>query len=91
MSDFISAMTEWNKSKDKFVSDRLETDSKKLAPRKNILTTIPVEFEQEIKEFVKMKRKQADEQFVSNLDRRKTELSIEFEEFNPVPRRSDYE
>lgn len=91
MSDFLNAMTEWNKNKDKFVADKLETDSSKLAPRKNIFITIPLTFEEEIKAFVKLKRKEADGLFVSNLDKSKTELFLEFESSNPPPKRSDYE
>lgn len=91
MSEFISAMTEWNKKKDRYVAEQLSTESNTLSPRKNILVTVPLLFEEEIKAFVKAKRKEADVLFVAELDTKKTELSIVFESVNPAPRRSDYE
>lgn len=88
---FLEAMTEWNEKKEKYVSAQLSTESDKLAPRKNILLTVPLEFEDDIKAYAKLKRKEADNNFVSSLSRKKTELYINFESVNPPPRRSDYE
>lgn len=91
MSEFIKAMTEWNKKKDKYIASELETESQKLSPRKNILITIPMLFEEEIKAYVKSKRKEADSIFVENLDSEKTKLALAFESSNPPPNRGDYE
>lgn len=90
MSEFVAAMTEWNRSKDAFVKGNLEPGKDK-APRKNIFITIPLAFEDEIKDFVRSKRKEADAKHTGSSETRKTELMIEFEENNPPPRRSDYE
>lgn len=90
MSDFIDAMMKWNRAKDDYVKSNLEPGKDK-APRKNIFITVPLEFEQEIKDFVKTKRKEADSKHIGSSETRKTELMIEFEESNPPPRRTDYE
>lgn len=90
MTAFIDAMTNWNQRKDAFVKDNLEPGSSK-APRKAIFITVPLEFEEDIKNYVKAKRKLADSTFKGSPATRKTELMIQFEENNPPPKRSDFE
>lgn len=88
MTDFITAMMDWNKSKEKFVASQLSTAKEKLAPRKNLYVTIPEKFETEIKEFIKAKRQEADDAQSLISARRKVELALEFEKDNPPPRRA---
>jgi hypothetical protein len=90
LSEFVSAMMKWNKEKEVYIKSKLEPGSGK-APRKNIFITVPLEYEEEIKAYVKNKRKEADSLFLGSSETRKTELMIEFEESNPPPKRSDYE
>ena len=90
MSNFIQAMTQWNADKDSFVKSKLEPGISK-APRKTLLVTIPVEFEEDVKSYIKEKRKEADSKHVDMSGVRKTELMLEFEASNPPPKRSDYE
>lgn len=87
---FIEAMTEWNGKKDLFVKQNLEAGVDR-APRKNIFITVPLEFEEDIKQYVRSKRKEADSKHVGTSAVRKTELMLEFEASNPPPKRSDYE
>lgn len=90
MSDFVSAMLEWNRNKEKYVKNNINAGEDK-APRKNIFITIPLIFEEEIKDFIKSKRKEADSTHVGTSEISKTKLMIEFEEKNPAPKKSDYE
>jgi hypothetical protein len=90
LSNFIEAMTEWNRKKNDYVKATLEPGKNK-APRKNIFITIPLDFEDDIKDYVRSKRKEADSTHVGTSDLRKTELMLEFEEKSPPPKRSDYE
>lgn len=85
-TNFVNAMLDWTREKDKFVSEQLSTGTNNLSPRKNIMLTVPLEFEDEIKAFAKSKRKEADENYSSTLDVKKIELSIAFEKENPPPR-----
>lgn len=87
--NFVQAMTDWRKERDSFVNTNL--DKSKIAPRKTLFVTIPEIYEQEIKDFIKSKREQADDDFMNKSDLRHTELSIKFEEANPPPQRKDYE
>lgn len=87
---FIEAMTEWNQKKELFVKRNLGTGVD-LAPRKNIFITVPLEFEEDVKQYVKSKRAEADSKYVGTSAVRKTELMLEFEASNPPPKRSDYE
>lgn len=88
--DFIEAVIDWNKRKDEFVTSQLSTGNERLAPRKNIFLTIPLEAEQEIKEFVKAKRAEIDKKFSSNIERQKIQFSISFEQENPMPHSKDF-
>lgn len=89
-NDFVSAMLNWNRSKEKYISENMPEVKKALAPRKDIFIRIPTQFEEEIKEFVKSKRKEADENFSGSSERMRLELSLTFEEFNKPPKSSDY-
>lgn len=85
-NDFVSRMLEWSKKKDTYIDSKLSTDKGQLAPRKNIMLRIPLEFEEEIKAFAKRKRKESDANYTGSLERHKMELAIEFEKNNPPPR-----
>jgi hypothetical protein len=86
--DFVEAMLDWSKKKDAYINDNMSTG--KSAPRKNIFITVPIEFEQEIKDYVKGKRKEADRLFSSSIERSKMELAIKFESFTPPPKSNNY-
>lgn len=86
--DFVNAMLEWSKQKDAYIGDNISVG--KLSPRKTIFITIPTDMEQEIKEYVKNKRAESDAIFLNSSERRKIELSIEFENKNPPPNAKDF-
>lgn len=90
MTGFIQAVADWNKSRDEFIKKNSEPGRDK-APRKNIFITVPLAFEEDIKAYVKAKRKEADSKHTGTSDLHRAELGIQFEESNPPPRRSDYE
>ena len=88
--DFVAAMLQWRKDQEKYVSNNLVGSKTGLAPRKVILLTVPEQFEQEIKDFAKAKRKEADSVFSGATERDKMELAIKFEESNPPPSRNSF-
>lgn len=88
--DFVSAMMNWRKEQEKYVSDNLTGSKSGLAPRKTILITVPVEFEQSVKDFAKAKRKEADAGFSGIAERERMELAIKFEETSPPPSRNNF-
>lgn len=88
MSDFIRAVTEWQKKKETFVNNN--TSKGRVAPRKNIFITIPVSYEEDIRGYIAAKRKEADAIFDSEREAEKTALALQFEKSNPPPRRVDF-
>lgn len=90
MSSFIDAMLAWNRKKDEFIRDRLSDVKKNLSPRKNIMLTVPIIFEEEVKAFAKLKRKEADDILNQDAERNALVIALDFERNNPPPRASDY-
>lgn len=90
MSSFIDAMLAWNRKKDEFIRERLSDVKKNLSPRKNIMLTVPILFEEEVKAFAKLKRKEADDILNQDAERNALVIALDFERNNPPPRASDY-
>lgn len=87
---FIDAMLDWTRKKDHFVSERLKEAKSKRSPRKNIMLTVPLEFEEDIKAYAKAKRQESDSKLVDSNEKDKLFLSLEFEAANPPPKASDF-
>lgn len=87
---FIDAMLDWTRKKDAFVSERLKAAKEKRSPRKNIMLTVPVEFEEDVKAYVKAKRHESDSKLVDSNEKDKLFLALEFEAANPPPKASDF-
>lgn len=90
METFIDAMHSWVKAKNKFVLENSSPKQKRLSPRKNIMLTIPMQFEQEIKEFVKSKRKEADSLLEIDYEKENLSLELQYEKENPPPKAGDF-
>ena len=90
MSSFIDAMLSWNRKKDEYVKGKLSDAKRNLSPRKNIMLTVPLIFEEEVKAFAKLKRKEADDILNQDAERSALVISLDFEKDNPPPRASDY-
>lgn len=84
---FIDAQRAWTDRLNEYINKR--SSKGKVSERVQILLTVPKGSEQEFKDLAKAKRQAADSAISSKLDR--LSLSLEFEQANPPPKRSDYE
>lgn len=90
MNQFIDAMLAWNRKKDEYVKSKIIDAKKNLSPRKNIMLTVPLLFEEEIKAFAKAKRKEADAILNKDAEKSAMAIALDFEKLNPPPSVRDF-
>lgn len=86
---FQEAKKDWDRLQQKFITDKDNKSSKRVAERIEILLTVPKGTEQEFKDLAKLRRQQADINMSASVGH--MALALEFERLNPPPKRSDYE